>query len=136
MDFSNINWLACIVAGVAAWVLGALWYSPFLFGKTWQKELGFTEEELKKANMAVIFGGSLVLMIIMAIGVAVLCSHHANGGAIDGLKCGLLIGVFFAATSIGINYLYQRKSLKLYFIDALYQIALIGVIGLIVGCWR
>ena len=33
MEFSNINYLAVLVAGVAAFALGSLWYSAF-FGKT------------------------------------------------------------------------------------------------------
>jgi hypothetical protein len=41
MDFTNINILSVLVAGVASWLIGALWYSPLLFSKRWQKELGF-----------------------------------------------------------------------------------------------
>lgn len=50
MDFSNINYLAAGVAALASFALGALWYSPVLFGKTWQKDLGFTGEYLKEGT--------------------------------------------------------------------------------------
>ena len=85
--------------------------------------------------MAVIFGGSLVLMIIMALGLAM----HIQTGQADlmrGLKSGLLTRVFFSATIIGINYLYQRKSITLWLIDAGYAVLFLGVEGAILGVWQ
>ena len=36
MDFSTINWLAVVIAAVAAWLFGALWYGA-LVSKAWVK---------------------------------------------------------------------------------------------------
>lgn len=135
MDFSNINFIAVLVAGVASWVIGAFWYSPLLFSKRWQKELGFSDEYLANANMPVIFGSSLVLMLIMALGLAGMI-QDGNSDLMSGLKTGILTGLFFSATSVGINYLYQRKSIVLWLIDALYQIVFLGVSGAILGIWQ
>ena len=52
----EVNWIAIVVAAVASFLLGGLWYSPVLFGKAWQRETGLTDEQLKKGNMAKIFG--------------------------------------------------------------------------------
>ncbi|NNF21308.1 MAG: DUF1761 domain-containing protein, partial [Saprospiraceae bacterium] len=41
----------------------------------------------------------------------------------------LMAGLFYAAPAIAINYLYQRKSLKLYLIDAAYMVLLLGLSG-------
>lgn len=139
MDFSHINFLAVIVAGVAAWALGALWYSPVLFSKIWQREIGHSDEDLKNANMLLIFGTSAVMMIVMALGMAILMYGHGMGSmmnATNGLLFGLGTGVFFVAPSIAINYLYQRKSLTLFAIDSVYQVLFMGVIGLILGVWH
>lgn len=132
---SDINFLAVIVAGVAAFALGAAWYSKALFGKGWQKDLGFTDEYLQQGNMAVTFGLSLVAMIIMAFGMAWIMGGTATDG-VSGLMGGLMIGVFFVGTSIAINYLYQRRSLRLWAIDALYQILFLGLMGFIIGAWQ
>ncbi len=138
MDLSNINYLAVVVATLAAFALGALWYSPVLFSKVWQKEVGLTDETLKGANMAKIFGTCLVLTAVMAFGMALMLKGHDMGdlGLQIGLIHGLYVGVFFVGMSMGINYLYQRKSLKLWFIDAGYQIVFLGLQGLIIGVWR
>jgi hypothetical protein len=49
---------------------------------------------------------------------------------------GLLIGLFFIATSYGINMIYQRKSFALWAIDSAYQVLYLGISGLILGAWR
>lgn len=40
MEEMNINFTAVLVAVVANFILGFLWYTP-LFGKAWVKEMGF-----------------------------------------------------------------------------------------------
>ena len=131
-----MNWLAILVAGIAAWALGALWYSPVLFGKAWQKESGLTEENIKNANMPLIFGTSAVMMIIMSAGLAMFFEGDDTMNAMKGLHMGLLTGLVFVATSTAINYLYQRKSFKLWLIDAAYQVLLLALAGAILGAWR
>ncbi len=137
MDFSNINFLAVLVGGVLAFAFGALWYSPVLFSKAWQKEVGLTEADLAGANMAQIFGTSLVLMLVMSLGMAIMLRGHDDGEITwqTGLMHGLYVGLMFIATSIGINILYQRRSFKLFFIDAGYQIIMVMIMGAIIGAW-
>jgi hypothetical protein len=138
MEISNINFLALAVAAIASFALGALWYSPVLFGKSWQNALGFTEEYLQKGNMALIFGSSFVLISVMDFGLAVILQGHAGRdvSAASGALYGFLIGLFFVATSIGINILYQRKSFTLWAIDAGYQVMYLTLAGTILGAWR
>lgn len=133
----EINYLAVITGGIVAWVIGSLWYSPLLFGKAWQKEVGMTDEDLKGANMPLIFGTSLLLMIVMAFGISPIIASHGDDMAWHhGMFHGLMVGLMFIATSIGINYLYQRKSFKLFLIDAVYQVLIVVIAGLILGLWR
>jgi len=35
----EVNYLAIAAAAIATVLLGGLWYSPALFGKTWQREV-------------------------------------------------------------------------------------------------
>lgn len=138
MDFSNVNFLAVIVAALAAFALGAVWYTA-LFGKRWQKEVGLSDEQLKQgAHMGRIYGTTLLLTLLMGLGLAYIW-HNEDPASLNwqvGLYHGLLIGLFFVATSMGINYLYQRKSLALWLIDAGYQVVFLGLMGAIIGAWR
>ncbi|MBL7896951.1 MAG: DUF1761 domain-containing protein [Crocinitomicaceae bacterium] len=137
MDFSSINWLAVIVATIASFALGALWYSLF-FKNTWNREVGIPEEKMKEANLAKIFGTCLLLTAVMATGMAMLIQGHGKG-MIDwygGAWHGVFIGLCFVAPTIGINYLYQRKSIKLFLVDAGYQVAFLKIMGIILGAWQ
>lgn len=132
------NYLAIGVAALAAWVLGALWYSPLLFGKAWQSELGFTEEDMKGANMPLIFGLSLVCMMVMCYGVNIVLMLHKPEELtfVHGMFHGAMFGLMFSLMTMGINYLYQRRSVKLFLIDGTYQVALLALAGGIMAVWQ
>ena len=39
-------WIAAIVSGVLAYGLGALWYSPLLFGNSWMAAMGKSPDDM------------------------------------------------------------------------------------------
>ena len=43
--YLHINILAVIVAGIVTFGIGALWYSPLLFGKHWMQFNGVTPDK-------------------------------------------------------------------------------------------
>ena len=49
---------------------------------------------------------------------------------------GLFTGFFFSMLTMGINYLYQRRSFVLWLIDGFYIILGLGIAGMILGGWR
>ena len=138
MNVSTINYMAVAAAAIAFWALGALWYSPVLFSKQWMKELGFTGDPAKKPNMVLIFGLSFLLMFFMVLGIAFILSGYAPEKVtwVSGLCLGTLSAVCFTMTAIGINYLYQMRSLTLWLIDAVYMFLGLGIAGIILGAWR
>jgi len=128
--------LGFIVAGLAFWFLGAIWYN--VLDKAWQKELGFTDEYLKQGKMAVKMILSLVCMVAMSFAIQESLRDHfvAEGQNFGhGFAHGIMIGIFYAAMSMGINYIYQQRSIKLWLIDSAYQILGLGLAGGIVGIW-
>jgi uncharacterized membrane protein len=74
----------------------------------------------------------------MNFGLAIILQGHAGRDVtfVSGALYGFLIGLFFIATSIGINILYQRKSFTLWAIDAGYQVCYLTIAGAILGAWR
>jgi len=132
-SFADINWLSVIVAALAAFAIGGLWYSPVLFGDIWAKELKLSSEELKKANMPLIFGTTFVLNIIAAMVLDIFIGQQST--LLSGLMYGLIVAVAWVSTSLGINYLFSRKSLKLFFIDAGYFLVFFPIMGAILGVW-
>jgi hypothetical protein len=135
VDFSQLNWPAILVATVAAFGLGGVWYGP-LFGKAWQKLVGLSDEQLQQGSPAKTFGGAFVLTLVMATALALLLQLHPAPDLLSGANIGVLLGICLIATSIGINYLFARRALALYLIEAGYMVALMTLLGAILGAWR
>ena len=130
----EVNYLAVIAAAIATFVLGGLWYSPALFGKVWQREAGVTEEKMKTANMTLIFGLTFVLSLIAAWVFALFLGPRPPMAL--GLGAGFSAGLCWVAASLGINYLFERKSLKLWLINGGYHTLQFTIIGLILALWH
>jgi hypothetical protein len=68
----GVNWLAVGAATLAAMAVGSLWYSPLMFMKRWQAELGKTPEQMGNPMLAV--GNSVVMYLVAAVGVSMVFS--------------------------------------------------------------
>ena len=130
----EVNYLAVLAAAVATFALGGIWYSPALFGKVWQREAGVTEEKMKSANIGLIFGLTFVLSLITAWVFALFLGPRPPMAL--GLGAGFSAGLCWVAASLGINYLFERKSLKLWLINGSYHTLQFTIIGLILALWH
>lgn len=129
---SSINWLSVVVAALSSFLIGGLWYGP-LFQKPWMAASGVTREQGAKSNPALTFGGAFVLNLIIATGIALLLGEHQGLGS--GLHTGLFTAFFFVATSLGVVYLFEQRSLRHWLINAGYQVVAFAVMGIIIGVW-
>lgn len=131
MDFSSLNWLAIAASAAMTFVVGGIWYGP-LFGKAWMAEMGFTEEDLKEANMVKIYGVAFVLQFIMALNLAL----FIQGVSVrEGAFYGFLTGFCWVAMALGVNALFSRASLRLWFINAFYFVIIFTMMGVILAAW-
>jgi MFS family permease len=126
----NINWIAVLVAALAAFMVGGIWYGP-LFGKTWMKERGLTEDELKQGNMGLIYGSAFLLSVISAVFLGHLLAHFGPVSARSTLMISLGVAIGFVVPAIGTNYLFSRASMRLFGIDAGYWIAFYAAMGVV-----
>jgi uncharacterized membrane protein len=134
LSFHELNWLAIIVAAISAFALGGLWYSPVLFVKIWMKEAGITEESAKSSNMVKIFGLSFILAMMASLLLALFLGADAGGGI--GALSGFLIGLGTIFTFLGITYLFERKTIGHFLVNALYGVASLTLMGFIIGVWQ
>lgn len=127
----EVNWIAVVIAAVASFLLGGLWYSPALFGKVWQREAGLTDEQIKSGNMARIFGLALVLSLLAACNFALFLGPRPSLAL--GIGAGFSAGLLWVGASFGINYLFERKSFKLFAINAGYHTLQFTIFGLVLA---
>lgn len=144
----NINWLPMIVAAFIPLVLGAIYYGP-VFGKSWMDSLGYTEEDLRGGNPAVIYGSALLLAFIlsMALNFTIDGLHkdindagelflnsdnNFKHGAFHGFFMGLMIGIPVLIT----NSLFQRNSWKNIMINTGYWLLTFTIMGGLLDAWN
>ena len=130
----EINMWAVLAAGVSSMILGALWYSPVLFGKAWSAASGVTEEQAKSANMAKTMVTAFMLALIGAAVFAMFLGPRPAPGFAT--AAGLSAGLCWVAGSFGINYLFEQRSLRLFLINGGYHTLQYTLIGLVLGVWH
>lgn len=133
-ELGNINWFAVLVAGISAFVLGGVWYSPALFGNAWMKDSNLSEEEIKKGNKGKIFGATAIFSLLMASNL----SMFLNAPDTDlqwGIAAGFLAGIW-TFCAIAIHSLFELKSWRLIFINGGYSMVSLALMGAIIGLWR
>lgn len=135
MEKLYINHLAVFVCALLSLVVGALWYSPVLFFKGWQKEAGLGDEQVAKANPLKTYSLTLVLAWIISYNLAFFLGDSKTNWR-WGLVAGLLAGIGWAATMFVIISLFEQRSLKYMLINTGYITVYFALIGFVLGIWR
>ena len=114
-------------------VLGFIWYSKYLFLNQWQEDTGMTDEKMKEANMPMMFGGMIVLVIVSTIGMALLI----GGGNLEaGLAIGAIVGFGVASERILPQYMFAQQPNRLAVMQALNIGVGILLTGAIIGAFN
>ena len=135
----EVNYLAVLVAAVASMVIGFAWYSPFILGKPWMKEKGYTAESIKKeqkemgkwyiVSFVLALITSYVLFHVMTLSMNFFHYSKLQTGITTAfwMWLGFIMPVQLTATLFG------GKNLKLFGIDTGYQLVSVLVMGVVLG---
>lgn len=127
--------LGIVLATVASIVVGALWYSPLLFGPLWMRETGLTEAKMKSMSTtpAQAIAIAVVLGILFAILLNVLFTWIgvrtiAQGALLAGFCC-----ITFFCVPLFVHSVFEDTSKKAWAIYALHELVLALAMGAIVS---
>lgn len=132
------------MAGISAFVIGGVWYSPALFGKAWMKDNNLSMETIQKGNFAKIYGWAFLFTLVAAANLGMFladtppectgnCAQKTDlsWGAMAGFLAGIWVFCFVA-----IHGLFEHKPWRLIFINGGYALAALTMMGAIIGLWR
>jgi hypothetical protein len=131
----SVNFLGIIVAAVAYMALGALWYSPALFGNAWTRSIGKTKEQVAADFSPINYFWALCTSFLASYGIARIMAWTNRGEIADGIIIGALAGVCFVLATMGINDVFESRPKGLTMINALYHITGFIVVGIIIGAF-
>ncbi len=133
----SINYLAVLVCGIIYMAVGALWYSPLLFGKIWTAAMGKTEQELKEMQKGVwkTYLLSFISALVMAFVLAHIIDFARADTAVEGLQTGLWVWLGFVITTGLAAVIFEGRSKRLYFIYNGYMLVTFLIMGLVLAVW-
>jgi len=89
---THVNYLAILVAAVAVFVLGWLWYSPLMFFKPWMRLRGL--DPVAAMAGAKMPGGKLVIEFARCFVLAFVIAHLVGAMHVVSLLVAVHLGVF------------------------------------------
>lgn len=134
---ADINYLAVIVAAIVHMIVGALWFSPALFGKKWMAQTGMTAEKMKaaKANMPKKYVVALISALVMAFITAHFINFVGATTLADGIQTAFWIWLGFIATVTLGKVLWDGKPIQLYILENGYNLVSLAIMGAILALW-
>lgn len=145
----EVNYLAVLVAALVNMALGALWYSPALFGKQWMAIMGYTPEMMKNPDMKkkankgyfISFVGALVMYYVLAHVMKSMIAFMAQAGSepVSAVHAGLMGGFWmwlgFVAVVTLDSVLWEGKPWKFWLINNSYRLVTLLIGGVILAVW-
>ena len=136
---STINFWAILVASVVAFGIGALWYSPILFGKEWMNLAKISDRDVDEGEgrgMWKLYIAQLVITIVLFAVLGFFVSATASRTAGDGAFLGFIAWLGFSLTAAVGDMLWMKKPMKLLLISEICTLVTWIVGGAIIGAWR
>lgn len=118
-------------------MVGGLWYG-LLFAKRWAEVHGYTDEQLQAMakkqgrNFAVFFVSDLVMGVILSL----LIINLDLRNALEGAGLGFVMWFGIAATIGACKNAANNKALAAFLMDTGHELAVLVVMGMILGAWR
>ncbi|MFN0275897.1 MAG: DUF1761 domain-containing protein [Chitinophagales bacterium] len=120
------NWLSVLLAAVAYWVVGAIWYG--VLGKTWMNAANLTKEKIDSGSK-IIYLYTFILEFIIVLAMGTLMDASGIIHVSDAVQFGAIVGLILSGFTTWVHYMYTGQKRDLYWIDAGYT-----TIASIVAC--
>lgn len=129
------NYPAVVVAAIAYWVLGAVWYGV-LFTKPWMALEHITFEQAQSVSHVVPFVVSFLLELLIAYSLAQLCIWRNANTVGRGASAGVLVWIGFVGPIVFMTYMFEMRPRLLFAINGFYPLAGLVLMGAILGAWK
>ena len=133
MVFAGLNYLAILLAALAAFGWGAIYYMTL--SKQWLAAVGISKEQMQTGRSAAPFIISFVGLVIMSWVLAGTVGHLGPGQVTvkNGIISGLFLWLGFIATTVFVNNAYPGRKYSLSVIDSIHWLGVVVIEGAVIG---
>jgi hypothetical protein len=130
------NFLANLVAAIAAFLIEAGWYS--YFQQAWLAGLGRTREWLQASglNPALQYGAALAAAFVMATALSWAIQATGLQTVFRGIKVAVLLWIGIVVTSFASEFVFEVRTWTFFGITIGFWLIGMIAMGAIVGAWR
>jgi len=133
----EVNFIAIILAGLSATIVGYFWYAPFVFGKIWMKLVDIKPDELKKAQKEMM--PFMILSMFLSFTTAYVLYHFSyfahtiynQNKIFDYLIAALFAWLGFIMPVQFTEVVFSKKPFKLFILNTSYQLVAILAMAII-----
>jgi hypothetical protein len=132
------NYLAVLVAAIAHFLIGGLWYG-LLFGNKFVELIGWSPEKLQQMEshnptkeMVIAFLLAVILTFVMAHFI----QYTRARTVFEGIQTAFLLWLGFVATTQLATVIFEERNLGLYLLNVGYQLVACLVAGVILVLWK
>jgi len=134
---SGINHLAVIVAAIAYFIWQGIWYT--IFGKQWLALVGWTNVAQAPGATSptpVPYIVGFIMALVLAYVTAIALADSSQPTAAHGVQFAVFMGIGIFATILLTEYVFERRPLALWFMNAAIPVTGFAIVGAIIGGWR
>jgi hypothetical protein len=131
--FAELNWFAVLVAALAYFLLGALWYSNLMFGKAYRAALGITEQGTPNPMLLLI---NFVGWFIAATALGLVGAAAGASTMLDGIVLGFVAGVGFVVVHQVVGGVFDPGRRALMGVTVPYTVPGFIIMGVILAVWK
>ena len=128
------NYAAVVVAAIAYWILGGVWYAV-LFSKPWMALEHITDEQAKSMNPVLPYVITFVLNLLIAYALAQICIWRNANTIGRGASVGVLLWIGFVGPITFTTYMFEMRPKELFAINEFFPLAGLVLMGAIIGAW-
>lgn len=128
------NWLVVVVAALASFMLGWIWYGP-LFSKPWASGMGYdtSNSDMKMPPLNLVL--SYLMSFFMAMALSAIMAAGSVAGAGAALQMAFLLWLGIVATTYTLNQIYDSRPWRVWAVNVGYHLASMLLIALILAVW-
>ena len=137
-ELGSLNLWAVLVAGIATFMIGPLWYTA-LFGKAWQKAQGYSEEKVKQMQAQLsplrFFGTMIICYLLLALAMSLIIQATGINTMVGGVALGFLVWIIVACVGLT-GHMATDVATGGYLIDTSFQLFYCVGTGALLGVWQ